>query len=113
MKYLKEKKEFEETIYIIIAGVLTNGFIQGQTKDKINPAVIGEAKRQLEIIFQSHDKNTKRKMLEWVLDQFDINLAERYYSDNTYKAKYNRVKKAVIDKRLQLINQKLKENHAI
>ena len=37
---MKKYKDIENTLYALIAGVLLNGFIQGQSQVKINTSVV-------------------------------------------------------------------------
>jgi hypothetical protein len=46
VKPIKTDKR-EQTIHAILAGLLLNGFIQGQTKEKIDDSVLDFAKREL------------------------------------------------------------------
>lgn len=45
------KPTWENTAQIILAGTLMNGFIQGQTKNKIDDGVIYEALKELNKLF--------------------------------------------------------------
>lgn len=53
---MKTNKQWIETIHVVLVGILMNGFIQGQTKNKLNNGVIEEAKKEFQKLLKAKDK---------------------------------------------------------
>ena len=60
------QEEWEEgTIHAILAGVLLNGYIQGQTQPEISDVCLDFAKKELKKTLQTEKEKMKKELEDW------------------------------------------------
>ena len=65
----KQDKKFEGTIHAILAGLLLNGFIQGQENEKLNDRPLDFAKKEFNKIIKKVRKETAEAVCDKMIGE--------------------------------------------